>query len=243
MKRGFAGGVSSRALAVVMLVLCSSFAFASPAECPQRSARLMIVDNADWTSGAIASSDAGATIRVSDCGGFAQFTRTLPADGYAAVDNLAANLCSPGAVVRVVELPVLSGCATLATEAVYRDALGNFNVVTIPELGAPLSENSAPATFKTVRSTAPRSTFIAFVSNSSTRALVEVYDETGALVFEDMPSIEGFLFYELPAAVTIGRVTVTNIGPGVGPLPPSELYAVAFSGFREGGSPRVIVAE
>ena len=250
MKRGFGEGSRSGRVAalcsiVFLVAMAATASAASVDECPVRNARVAYVSNdARWTSNLPVTSRTGATVRLTDCSGMGFLTADLVAGGSAIAEDFPGFLCSSaGVTVGVAELPVLAGCATFATEAIYRDASGARNVVTIPELAAPLAEHDT-VTFAGIQSEAPRSTFLAIIpapGGIGTRVSVTVYDHENEVVATETIAVDAFVFYDVPP-VRVGNVEVRNVGPGagVGDDLGTSVDVIAFGGFRESGGPRVI---
>ena len=208
--------------------------------CPARTAHVLTVDAPGWNPSLVITTATGGTAKLTPCN-LPFSTATLPADGAFAVDDWNSLLtCGSSAAVRVVDIPVQEGsCLTYSTEAVYRDGDA---VVEIPELHAPLAAGNS-IRFAGIRTDAPRSTFIALVARDGglTRAAVTLFDGEAAKLKREVVYVDGFTWYEVPAGVSVGSVDVENIGSGLDDG--AGLYAVAFAGYRDGGSPRVIQGE
>ncbi|MGZ5445285.1 MAG: hypothetical protein ACXW5J_26770, partial [Thermoanaerobaculia bacterium] len=248
MNRGFTRSVCGGAL--LMAVLCLFVSPPAAAQtCEPRTAAVLYVDNDAWRPDLGVTSPTGATVRLTDCAGLSFMTAELAPDGAALLEDFAGLLCSSNQkTVGIAHLEVREGCAEYFTEAIYADALGNFNVVYIPELTSPLGENEDSYLFTAIRSAEPRSTFVVLVAEGGlTRARVDVSDESGQPVAGDVVSIgaSGWAWYEVPTPVEIGSLLIRNLGPGVGigSPAPTKLYAVAFSGYRGGGSPKEVLPQ
>lgn len=252
MKRGFTN--VAKAL-LLMVVLCGTVP--AVAENTMRYANMLVVDNESWrTDLAVIAGDGEATLRVSDCIGLGALTTVrLPFASGRLVPHITDYQCSD-TKIGVVKLPIVSGTPRLWTEAIYRDAIGNRNVVMIPELPAalppsrsttdPASTFTAEYVFEGVEndSTLGKSTFLALTPEGNRRTEIQVsvygYGTDPKLIAVEILPVDGFTFYELPTPIEFGRVVIKNITPpgNDNHLDPG-LFAVAFVGYREGGSPRV----
>jgi hypothetical protein len=251
MKRGFIGAGKS-----ILLLVAFCHAVPAVAEDATRYASMLVVDNEAWrTDLAIAAGDGEATLRVSDCVGLGALTTVrLPVAGGKLVPRITDYQCSDTRI-GVVKLPIVSGTPRLWTEATYRDAIGNRNVVMIPQLPAALPPSRStidPAFSFTAEyvfdgiennSILGKSTFLALTPDGDDRTVVEVTvyaysDPTKPLATDTFP-IDGFTFYELPTPIDFGRIVIKNVTLGAENRTPPGLFAAAFVGYRAGGSPRV----
>jgi len=231
----------------LVTALCLSLLLFTNASAAATVARVVHVDNADWSTsvGVLATSPDGASIRTSDCNYGGVYTLTVPFHGTELIEHFADSLCSRESI-GIATLPVLSGSATYWTEALYRDSHGNFNAVEIPELtAAPLapSTSSRYEFYGIENGVNGKSTFIAlFAGGGSTRVSIQTFDRQNKPKGDpETVLVDGFVFYELKTTVAIGGITIANIGVGVGPFTSASIDAVAFVGLREGGSPRVVL--
>jgi hypothetical protein len=234
---------------------------------PSRVANVLIVDNDAWrTDLAIVAPQGDATVRMSDCNGFGgAYTIELTGGGGLFVPNVSQYQCSR-TKLGVVKLPILKGEPRLWSQAHYRDANGNTNVVMLPTLpeSLPASYADGAQTFDAEyvfegienSSTFGRSTFIALVPDGGGKTTVEltatsysdpdsvrrraVRSSTSTAVTETV-EVEGFTFYELKTPVEFGRLIVRHIAPANASASAPRIFAVAFIGDRNGGSPRVEV--
>lgn len=233
------------ALAIYIASVVGAILYAQDApvslHCPARVARVLDVKAEGWSPSLMVKSPTGGTAKLTPCNGIPFTTKTLPPNGSFALDDWSSITgCGSASQVRVINLPVEEGsCLTYTTEAVFRDGDA---VVAVPEFREPLQKFGPALWFDEVRSTAPRSTFIALIAEDSgvTRAAVTLYDGDGVKVSREVVDVDAFAWYAVPA-VNIGSVSVENIGTGVDDG--AGLYVVAFAGYRDGGSPRVIEGE
>ncbi len=87
-------------------------------------------------------------------------------------------------------------------------------------------------------------TSIALFSVTSETAKLTIYDGGNNVIGTELVPVNGAVFYRLLTPVVIGRVEITREPLPVicCPVPKaSDLYAVAFIGLPNGGSPRVEV--
>ena len=231
-------GFIAIAIAIYMTAVAGACLYAQDAPaCPARTAHVLTVDASGWDPSLIITTPTGGTAKITPCS-LPFSTATLPADGAFAIDDWNSFLtCGSTAAVRVVDIPVEEGsCLIYSTEAVFRygDA-----VVEIPELHEPLAQGSSSIYFAGIRTEAPRSTFIALVARDGglTRAAVTLFSGAAAKLRREVVYVDGFTWYEVPSGVSIGSVDVENIGSGIDDG--ADLYAVAFAGYRAGGSPMV----
>ncbi len=243
--------IRSAVVAVMSLVTAAAFA----TEEPTRLANLLVVENESWRSDvAVVTGESEATVRLTDCNGVASFmTMHLPQSGGALVPNITDWLCS-GTKIGVVKLPVYSGAPRIWTQATYRDALGNQNVVMIPELpealprsfsnASPFSSFAAEYVLEGIENgTAGKSTFVALIPDGPGKREVELavysYLDSTTPAATETVSVEGFTFYELTTPIEFGRLTVRHVAPAGDEATNAGLFAVALVGYREAGSPRV----
>ena len=248
MKRGFLRH-TGRAVATLCFFVFAANAIAADLE----PMRLVHIDNEAWQSrGVIFATSADTVVRTSDCTSFSIFTRNLPYAGSALIDSVAGNLCSndnPGVAI----LPVKQGSVRAWSELTYRDALGNFNAVEIPSLPQSLGQsaflpgggfNSQSYHFAGIENGYDgKSTFFAILTEGGklARVAIEFRDEMNRPLSTEQIDVDGFLFYEVETRIRIGNAVMTNQPLQFGPSMPANVYAVAFVGRREGGSPRVEV--
>ena len=248
MKRGFLRH-TGRAVATLCFFVFAVNAIAADPE----PMRLVHSDSDTWQSrGAIFATSADTVVRTSDCTSFSAFTRNLPYGGSALIDSIAGNLCShdnPGVAI----LPVKQGSVRAWSELTYRDALGNFNTVEIPSLPRSLGQSaslpgggfsSQAYEFAGIENGYDgKSTFFALFTEGgpSARVAIEFRDEMNRPLGTEQIDVDRFLFYEAGTRVRIGNAVMTNRPLQFGPSTPANVYAVAFVGRREGGSPRVEV--
>jgi hypothetical protein len=245
MKRGFAGGQTTRALLTVA-VLCS-FLFGSvaqAADCPARKVRILSISNENWRSNLIVDSSSGGKLPIGECV-MSLARASVIAGGTIYVPDFDRLRCGEPltAVAHVAELQLEDGvCAFYTTEATYRDAIGNVNIVTIPELGEPLQPQHSIRFGKAIISE-ERSTFIAFLPRTagSTQIRVSVIDSsTGHPIADELLTVNGFTFYEMTTPVRIGSIEVANRGSQVGPETGADVDVLAFTAHRAGGGPRLL---
>jgi hypothetical protein len=208
----------------------------------QDTARVVHIDNEAWTSNVVIVATSDLAMRTSDCTSFGAYTLKLPYRGSELLDHFSDRLCSGR--IGVAELPILSGSARVWTEATYRDALGNFNVVEIPSLPQALRPGEGRYEFAGIENGVDgKSTFFALFTKpgTATRVTLTVRDNENANPKTEMVDVDGFAFYELRTALRIGNVTMTNTPIVIGCHGcnlSAPVWAVAFVGQRAGGSPR-----
>src|SRR5687768_580443 len=125
MKRGFGRGLLGRSAAV----LCLSLFLVMTLSAETRRAALVQVSNEAWSTRFIAS-DASAQSTVRETGCLA--LTGLVGEGISTYIPDAAR-CAPAGIASIATFEVI-GDARLTTDAIYRDAHGNFNTVEIEEL-------------------------------------------------------------------------------------------------------------
>jgi hypothetical protein len=248
MNRGFGRSFLGR---VLLAVLCSFFLFASAAIAAERKVRILTIDSATWSSDLVASEPQPDTrIETTNCVLGPVPAIAPPPDGASIVRDIGTLQCfRDEAPAHIAELTIRSGDATIFTQATYRDAAGDFNTVTIPEITTtlPASPTSSTLRFERIESTTDRSTFIAFFAQSAQYVSISVYDGNGnELAIEEGLIQRGFTWYELDTSVEIGSVEVRRGTISIG-CPGCQdggaLDAIAFVGYRSGGSPRVEMPE
>jgi hypothetical protein len=241
----------------ILVAIAISYGAVATAEDTKKEANLLIAESATWTTDlAIVADHDEAMLRLSDCVGFGALTTVrLPLGGGKLVPKIARYQCS-NTTTGVIKLPIVSGTPRLWTQATYRDPFGNQNVVMIPELPQPLpasyatkdpdSSVTAEYVFDGIEN-APafgKSTFLALAPDAGgkTTVTIDVYEyaDTSRRIATETVEVDAFTFYELTSVVEFGRIIVTH-------APSSDdtedkrpaLFAVAFVGYRAGGSPRV----
>lgn len=238
----------SRIKAVLSLVVGGAlFAFAL-ITCPAHAADLHLLYTNDpaWHSDLVGkATEAGTVLRTTNCNGLTPDV-ALPFNGSVLVENFSLNLCGALGHFGVVTLPVKSGGVRAWTEAAFSDGKST-NTVAIPALPDALPQGS-PGNDQWYEvggienGTRGRATYIAFATAAgSARVEIAVFDDTNTKVGTEVVAFSGFVFYALQTPVKLGRAEVRNIGLSVGSPGGQEasVYAVAFVGRPEGGSPRV----
>lgn len=252
MKRGFFGSISGR-VSTLVAVLCSIFILAGTVEaqtsaCPARKVKVLWVANENWRSNLIVESPSGGKLPIADCT-TSLATARLIAGGTIVVNDFDSLRCGStlADVAGVAELELDEGvCASYTTEGVYRDALGNLSIVTIPELDAAIAVHET-VQFRTLVNDGERSTFLAiFLSGGGSTTLhIKTFEgSTGAQTGHETVVVgAGFNFYELASPILMGTIVVENRGSQVGPETGGSVDVVAFTGYRAGGGPRVVLHE
>lgn len=236
MKRGFGRGLSGRAL---LAVLCLSFLLSVESRGAE-TLRMVSVTNDRWRSDLVIVAQARDTaVTVSDL--LIAPRKFANIGDCERVDNFRAWYVQKYDDVAILPVTTERGYARMWTEAIYRDAFGNFNTVTIPPL-RPAMKPGERHTIDAIASDTKRSTFIALFTDGAgfTQVRLRILDGRGEEVGIETVEVSGFTFYEIRTRVGIGRLELTNTPPQVGCVGcrQANVYAVAFIGRREGGSPR-----
>jgi hypothetical protein len=245
MKRGF-GGRAIRALLAVA-VLCS-FLFSAEVRaeaCPARTAKVLSISNEFWRSNLIARSTSGGKLPIGECVTSAA-RATLGAGASVLVYDFDKLRC--GAPVadpaHLATFQVDAGvCASYATEAVFKDSIGNVNVVLVPELtDAPIAIGSF-ARFSDASSDEQHVTLLAIFPQraGSTQIRVTAFSgATGNPIADEQLFVNGFTFYTLSTRLTLGEIEVANLGSRTGPETGMPVDVIAFTAYRSGGGPRLL---
>jgi hypothetical protein len=226
---------------LVLLLVVATPLFATTYYCPERTANVVYVTADGWSTSLLATSENPATVPISDSCPIAP--ASVHPRGGVFIPNWPDYLCNKQASIGVTRLVITEGsCVSLSTEAVFRDGAA---VVEIPELPDALpAKGEGVLRFRKVRSGGDVSTFIALISaeGGETRAVLTYYGADGSELGSSFVSVSTpFAWVEVPVEMSIGSIEVANIGAGVGVgAPDAGLYAIAFTGKRDGGSPRVI---
>jgi hypothetical protein len=241
------------------MLIAMTIAYGAAAQAPAtaRNANLLIADSETWrTDLAVVAGDEETTLRVSDCIGFGALTTVhLPVGGGKLVPKIARYQCT-NTTTGVIKLPIVSGTPRLWTQATYRDPFGNQNVVMIPELPAPLpasytttdpdSSVTAEYVFDGIENASAfgKSTFLALTPDTSGKTTVTIdvysYADISRPIATETVEVDAFTFYELTTPLEFGRLIVKH-APSADDSKEKrpKLFAVAFAGYRAGGSPRV----
>lgn len=258
------GPGDNRALAALCFLLSYSLLFATFAtrargdEAPApTTASVLYINGPNWpaTRLRVFALEGDTTLRVSDCGSFSAYTRTLPFHGSVIEEQFDQELCStPHALgstsIGVATLPVSAGSAKISTEAIFRDAQGTLNVVRIPSLPLPIEDGPSlnEYTFDSIENGySGKTTYLAILADNYAKekhatVKIEVRDEENLKIASEAVEVDGFSWYALKTPVKSGNIVMWVLPPTIGPAPPqAKIRAVAFVGFDAGGSPDVIV--
>jgi hypothetical protein len=220
-------------------------------------ARVLTINGPNWPGLTLQITAAEpSTVAASNCN-LAFATYDLPENGAVSIEEFTragGNVCgalaelADGTQIGVVQLPVTAGRASFATEAIFRDARGVLNVVDVPSLPQPLSENAWYTFSRIENDSAGKTTYIAVIADQASapataaRVTLSIRDDLNQEVDVERFDVDGFALYALKKKIRIGSIRMTTTPRLVGPVFDSaRVYAVALVGFAEGGSPRVVV--
>jgi hypothetical protein len=200
-----------------------------------RQVALVQVSNEAWSTKFIASdATIDSTVRGAGC---IALTGVVRAGVSAFVPDAA--LCAPAGPASITTINV-TGDIRLTTDAVYRDARGNFNTVEIEELSPALTQESTQARLSRIENGAGKHTDLAFFASEPTQLTVRVFDSEGQQVGVEEILATAFTFVPLATRVEIGHLEITAGLPLLPQAPRSPVFALAFVARDEGGSPRVV---
>ena len=221
------------------------------------TANVLYINGPNWptTRLRVFALEADTTLRVSDCGSFNAYTRVMPWHGSTIENDFDQMLCSDphdfgGTHVGVARLPISAGSAKISTELIFRDARGTLNVVRIPALPTPIEESDSPNEYEfdsIENGYFDKTTYFAIITDNYAREKtatveLEIRDENNLKIGSEFVDVDGFAWYELRTPVCIGNVVMRVVQATISPATAQpKVWAVAFVGFAEGGSPDVIV--